>query len=234
MAVRLKISATAHKYGGEFLVAGSILLVLVLLVVKLKPEPISIFDVAVIIGALFAMFIGYFKLSEPRYNLILSKNGLVFYHRYGKVRIARDNIADIGPVRITNGDQFLELPCIGLRLKSLAPLIKRMPPRLALKLIMEQRNWLIAGVKVKWPLGNVPDDWLIEASQYQDAFETNGLLAMMTHRLEHFNELYGYHFLISYNYLDRPADEFVSLLQHWLRDPEKTLGKYSNIKQKDS
>ncbi|MEI4550374.1 DUF2982 domain-containing protein [Pseudoalteromonas spongiae] len=230
MAKRLKIAASAHKHGGEFLVAGSIVLVLVLLFVKLKPEPISIFDVAVVIGALFAMFIGYFKLSEPRYNLVLSNNGLVFYHRYGKVRISRDNIAEVGQVSIANDEQFIELSCLGLRLKSIAPLIKRMPPRLALKLIMEQRNWLIAGIKVKWPLGNVPDDWLIEANQYQDKFESNGLLAMMSHRLEHFNELYGYHFLISYNYFDRPADEFVNLLQHWLRDPEKTIEKYSNIK----
>lgn len=232
MTKRIKVSAKAHKYGGEFLVAGAIVLVAVLLVIKFKPDPITIFDFAVIIAALFSMLIGYFKLSEPRYNLVLSKNGLVFYHRYGKVRIARKNIAAVGQVQIANGDQFLELPCLGLKLKSLAPLIKRMPPRLALKLIMEQRNWLMAGIKIKWPTGNVPDDWLIEKSKYQGRFNTHGLLAMLTHRLEHFDMLFGYHMLISYNYFDRSVDEFENLLQHWLRDPEKTLEKYSNINWK--
>lgn len=229
MTKRIKISANAHKYGGEFLVAGGVVLIAVLLVVKFKPDPVSIFDFAVIVASLFAMLIGYFKLSEPRYNLVLSKNGLVFYHRYGKVRISRKNIASIGQVQISNDRQLLELPCLGLKLKSLSPLIKRMPPRLALKLIMEQRSWLMAGIKIKWPTGNVPEDWLIEESKYHDKFNTNGLLAMLTHRLEHFDTLFGYHFLISYNYFDRSAEEFENLLQHWLRDPEKTIGIYSNI-----
>jgi hypothetical protein len=230
MAERLKIAATAHKYGGEFLVVGGILFSVTLLLVKLKPEPITMFDCAVLIAAVFAMLIGYLKLSEPRYNLVLSKNGLVFNHRYGKVRIARENIAQVGQVSISEGMQQLDLPCIGIRFKDLSCLINRTPPRLAYKLIVEQRNWLIAGIKIKWPMGNVPDDWLLESHIYKGKFSTNGLLAMFAHRLEHFDTLYGYHFLISYNYIDRSPDEFSNLLQHWLRDPEKTLQKYCNIK----
>lgn len=226
---KLKISANAHQRGAELLVAGGVLFLLVLIVVKFKPEAVTLFDIAIIAGALFAMLLGYLKLSEPRYNMMLSENGFIFCHRYGKVRFSRSNIAEVGQVSIVGEDQALDLPCIGIKFKDLQPVIQRMPARLALKLLMEQRNWLIAGIKIKWPLGNVPDDWLMEPNQYQSQFKTNGLLAMLTHRLEHFEQLYGYHFLISYNYLDRSSDAFLNLLQHWLRDPEKTLEKCCNI-----
>ena len=229
MQQKLKISAKAHKYGGEFLVAGGIIFIATLLIVKLKPEPVTLFDLAVLIAALFAMLLGYLKLSEPRYNLVLSKNAITFIHRYGKVRIARKNIVSIGQVSIADNGQSLDLPCLGLKLKTLPALISRVPPRLAYKLIVEQRNWLMAGIKIKWPMGNVPDDWLIEPHEYRVKFATNGLLAMLSHRLEHFEQLYGFHFLISYNYFDRSEDEFNNLLQHWLRDPEQTIEKYCNI-----
>ncbi len=233
--IKLKIKPIARKYGLDFLLAGGIALVVVSLFLKVKAGPITLLDIVIIGICFMLLLLGWLKLQEPEYSLLISIRGLIYHHRYGHLKLVREVIDEIGPATMTRENVINELPYVGIRVKAVEHIMDSMPVRLMLKLMMEQRPLLVEGIKSRWPTGGVPDGWLVEDTLYSKSnnCQYKGVMAMFAHRLEHNFELFGYHILIPHNALDRPPEQFINFLQHWLRQPQQTLEKCCNIKDSE-
>lgn len=229
--LKLNIRPSNTRFGAHLLILGGLCLVIVLMLLKLKAEALFLPDIVLVVACFLAMLLGYLKLSEPQYSLTITPNCLRYHHKFGQLVLWRNQIKGVGQVVIRQ--QMLERPAafIGIKLKSPDTVLKRMPVRLMLKLIIEQRPVLMEAIKGRWSLGNVPDDWLIEPNQYitHDKLPIRGVKAMFAHRMAHNDALMNYHILIPFSCLDRNEEEFINLLQHWLMQPEQTLKKCCNI-----
>lgn len=233
MTRAILIAPKSNAGGVAFLTIGACAFVVTLIIIKFKPGALLLFDFAVLLAFLLCALLGLLKLIQPPVAMRITAKSITFYHRVGFLRIAHANIAQIGSVHIEANGQHIELACFGIKVKSLDEVLKRLPPRLAQRLMMEQRHFLLAGIKARFPDGSVPDGWLFEDSQYLSNTNNRwrGLLGMFGNRAEHNMALFGYHLLFPYSLLDRSESEFVNLLQHWLLQPQQIIEKCSTINE---
>jgi hypothetical protein len=231
MKQAILIAPKSNAGGVAFLTIGAVAFVVTLAIIKFKPGNVLLFDFVVLVAFLLCALLGVLKLMQPRVAMRITARSITFYHRVGFLRIAHANIAQVGNVYIEANGQHIELACFGIRVKSFDEVLKRMPPRLAQRLMMEQRHFLLAGIKARFPDGRVPDGWLFEDTQFvsNNHNRWRGLLGMFGNRAEHNLALFGYHLLFPYSLLDRSESEFVNLLQHWLLQPQQTIEKCSTI-----
>ena len=82
---------------------------------------------------------GLLKRFEPPYSLLLNPQGMNYCHRYGYWHLDWQQIQNINQMKETSGLICLELPYIGIRLHDLDSFVNQISPRLANRLIHEQR-----------------------------------------------------------------------------------------------
>ena len=168
------------------------------------------------LGAISAV-LGISKLIEPEVSVELNQEGLLYHHRRGSLFIAWNNVQRFDIPKGVDGIDMIELPFIGIKLKQINPVLDVIPGRLATGLLTEQRPLLMSAVTL--------DENLEELESYMNSEFTplvvneeryRGVLAMFGHRCEMLSKNLGYHIYIPFDCLDRPSDEFISLLRSYL------------------
>ncbi len=220
-----QIRATTSRYGMETLLLSSLLLVCVMTFNALTDGDISLVEIFLLSTALAGMVLGYFKLKQPFYSLSMSAESLSYHHPYGGWQLPLANFKKAGIPFVINGYDEIPLSVVGIQLYDVDAFLSSLSPRMAAKLLVEQRHWHLAGVKAHCKNGNCPDEWLIECDSFvSDAgIRYTGLLAMFANRMIVMRKLLGYELIIPATALDRDSDEFVYFLMRWQRDPEATV-----------
>lgn len=168
--------------------------------------------ILIILVSLVIIFIGIVKLSEPKFSFKLTPAALSYYHRYGQWRLEWQYISYISQLTETYGIDQKSLPYIGIRLTSLTPIVNSISPRLASRLIHEQRPLLAFCIRYQ----------LLTSEQCTINFEPyiaennrvlKGTVAAFLHHTEILKSALGYHLYLPQTALDREINDFSVLLK---------------------
>lgn len=161
-------------------------------------------------GAIAVVFFGFGLLRIPamarrRLTLALTPDGLEQVHHEGVATIPWADVAAIGVTSAGRGPDM-----VGILLTSYDRYLERMPPELAAQMtrftsVMKPIAGENAGV-VRGPVRDMVTD-LVRA---------RGLAGVLAWQRERF----GFDILLSWNELDRPARDFVTLLHQYAGRPE--------------
>lgn len=220
-----KIRATADRHGAEFMLVGGIGLVVIMLFVNLRGTGITILEIFLASAMLAAIFIGFLKSQQPYYSLYLTKHTVRYVHKYGYWCIGHENLHSCGIPKAHQGLETLELNAVGIKLNSIDEFLTDLTPRLAGKLLIEQRHIFLQAVKMHCENGNCPSEWLIEETTYRSkaGVEYTGLMAMFANRMDNLRTVTGYDLLVPAAALDRDIWRFSALLNRWKLNPEKVV-----------
>ena len=173
---------------------------------------------------------GLVKKLQPPFSLIISKSGISYHHSSGKWCIGWQDIQYIGRVTSTIGIDRKELPYIGIRLSSMAQLPHQVSPRLANKLIHEQKALLIWAIQE----GMITvEESIINFSPYKLASKDKqirkikGPHGLFLHQVDVLMKSFGYHLYIPSVALDRDINDFNQLLKACQQYIKHTANKSS-------
>lgn len=213
MTPTLLIKPLARHHALFLSLLGSIILFLSLLLSNFFWHQARLPLMLMILIAIVIIFIGILKLSEPQHSFIITPQKLHFAHRYGFWYINWNAISYINQIAETHGIEQHHLPYIGIRLKNLTEIACNISPRLASRLLHEQRPLLAFCLRCQ----------LISAEQsgidFTAFFDNNGNtitgpIAAFLHHSELLKNALGYHLYIPETALDRDIIDFVTLLKN--------------------
>ncbi|WP_105166848.1 DUF2982 domain-containing protein [Pseudoalteromonas sp. T1lg23B] len=221
-----KLRATANRHGMEFMLVGAICLAVIMTFVALRSTPISIVEILLSSMAVMAILLGFLKSQQPFYSLLIDNKEICYIHRFGNMHIEVDNFHSAGIPSVTQGLEILELNAVGIKLNNIDTFLHDLSPRLAGKLLIEQRYIFLQAVKIYCKNGNCPPEWLVEPSDYRSASGNvyTGLIAMFANRMHNLKALTGYDLLLPANVLDRDIWHFSTLLNRWKLNPDEVVG----------
>ncbi|HBY85150.1 MAG TPA: DUF2982 domain-containing protein [Colwellia sp.] len=159
---------------------------------------------------------GLAKYLEPKYSLCLNPIGIKYQHRYGHWKIEWQQIQRISLINETSGLATIQLPYIGIRLINLSTLADKISPRLANRLIHEQKPLVAFAMSQKLlPL----DQSLINFEPFvlSSGEMLTGPLAAFLHHCTLLNQALGYHLFLPETAIDRDLNEFCTLLTQCMR-----------------
>ncbi|MBB1371057.1 MULTISPECIES: DUF2982 domain-containing protein [unclassified Pseudoalteromonas] len=224
-AMQIKYRAQGAKHGIEVLIVGAIGLLFIMLFNLLRPGEISILEIFLVSLCIAAITIGFFKTQEPFYSLVLTTEQLTYQHKYGVWHLAHSNFKSSGIPKIAVGLEHLELNVVGIKVNDMDEFLTGLAPRIAGKLLIEQRHLFMQLIQKNCKNGDCPSEWLVEDTQYRskNGISYNGLIAMFGNRAKHLQLLTGYELLLPASVLDRNIWEFSANLNAWQRDPLKFI-----------
>ncbi|CAM4388333.1 DUF2982 domain-containing protein [Pseudoalteromonas ostreae] len=217
----LKLRAQGARNGIEILTVGAVGLIFTMLFNLLRPGEISIFEIFLVSLCVVAIFIGFLKTQEPFYSLVITEQELTYQHKYGYWCIKHANIHHSGIPKVEQQLEQLELNAVGIKLNDTDEFLLQLAPRIAGKLLIEQRHLFIQVVQKHCKNGNCPSEWLIEDNYYTsvNGRSFNGLIAMFANRMRHLRQLTGYDLLLPASVLDRSIWDFSHSLNAWRNNP---------------
>jgi hypothetical protein len=163
------------------------------------------------LSAIVIFITGLAKYLEPKFSLSLSPQGLKYQHRYGYWQIDWQQIHRIALINETLGLEQIQLPYVGIHLLQLPSLYKQISPRLANRLIHEQKPLLAFAIKQE----------TLTFEQCQLNFKPfmlptgevlKGPLAAFFHHCTLLDKAFGCHLFIPETAIDRELIEFHRLL----------------------
>lgn len=165
----------------------------------------------VLFASCIVFLTGFLKYSEPNISYKLSRKRLYFYHRNGHWDIAWNTIIKIGNVSSRSGLDHVQLPYIGIKLENIEFIAQNISPRLANKLIHEQRELLILAARNN---EIILDSGLISFEPFTlNKKIYKGPIAAWLFRTEQLVSIYGYHLFIPDTTFDRELDDFLNFLK---------------------
>ncbi|MGF1723891.1 DUF2982 domain-containing protein [Photobacterium nomapromontoriensis] len=213
------IKPAIAPYFSHYYIGGLVGITIALLLGLLFPV-ISIPAVAtMLIGACMMLLVGYRYHHGPELTFTLTFMHIQFHCQHGGWVARWKNIDKIGQAEIGVDGWYQPIPWVGIRLKEYEEFIEAICPRVASKLLIEQRVLLIMAHKSQRAEFNQQ----IENILFDDKpFVTTsgrrlkGLQAMLANRMRYNRQFLGYDFFISEDLMDRPAADFAGLTRHYL------------------
>ncbi|MBB1385113.1 DUF2982 domain-containing protein [Pseudoalteromonas sp. SG45-5] len=221
----IKYRAQGTRNGIEILIVGAVGLAFIMAFNLLRPGEISILEIFLVSVCLVAIFVGFLKTQEPFYSLVLDEATLVYNHKYGSWRLPHANFHHSGIPKVKDSFEYIELNAVGVKVNDIDEFLADIAPRIAGKLLIEQRYLFMQAVQKHCKNGNCPSEWLIEDTQYksQKGICYNGLIAMFANRAKFLQLLTGYDLLLPASVLDRDVWDFSANLNKWKHQPSQFI-----------
>jgi hypothetical protein len=208
----IAIKAAARKNAQFLTVLGAAGLLICMLAANFWWDSARLVLVLLILVSFLVMLVGVFKHFEPQDSFILSPSALQHFHRHGNWLVNWDNIMLIAQPKVTVGIESKELNYIGIKLRDLSLLSGAISPRLANRLLHEQRDLHVLRCK---QTGVSVFEGILNDNPYKTTAgkKVTGPVAAWLHRTEQLREALGYDLYIPLNASDRSPDEFIALLK---------------------
>ena len=174
-----------------------------------------------VLVSLVCIFIGVNKCLEPQHSFCLTPSTFTYQHKYGSWQLTWDKIANIKPICENAWLERINLPYVGIKLHTIDSIIDNISPRLASRLIHEQRP--LIHFAIQHQLISFEES-IINFSPYkiQNNKHDSGLLkgpkAAFMHQVTLLHKAYGYHLFLPQTACDRAPSEFSELLNDCLRN----------------
>lgn len=212
----IQIRAVSKRNGLTTAVVGLVGLMLSSSIMAAVPDELRLGAIFLISASLVTVLIGWLKIREPAFSLTLTKQAIVYQHRFGRWTVDWNNIQRIDVPVIHVALQRTPLDLVGIKLKRYPPLLHSISPRLANNLLLEQRPLLLQN-KPEVMEENVSNYGanLLEDDRFKDhdGQQFTGIQAMFANRMTKLRERLGYDLYLQASELDRPVNEFVTLLR---------------------
>ena len=171
----------------------------------------------ILLASFIVLLVGILKYLEPPISYLITPDGIIYHHRSGHWQLSWRDVVRIGDIRATVLAEYQHLPYLGIRINSLEKIAQSISPRLANKLLHEQKELLLLGVR------NQEINLQSSAINFEP-FTLNGVIykgpvAAWLYRTELLQKAYGYHLFLPESSFDRDLIEFLSLLkdcQHYV------------------
>lgn len=172
---------------------------------------------------LVVLFTGILKRSEPDVSFEISPQYLQYNHRQGKWRLTWQQIHNINTIREVVGLATIDLTYIGIRLKNIEDLAAQISPRLANRLIHEQRP-LMSFALVNQLLTLEDTQLNFDPYVLSSGNIVKGPIAAFLHHCQILQKSIGYHLYIPESSTDRELGDFCQLLKQCKRYSENYSG----------
>ena len=161
-------------------------------------------------------FTGILKRSEPSVSIALTPQRIQYYHRHGHWTLAWQQIQSINTIKETVGLSTIVLPYVGIKLKSLDILAEQISPRLANRLIHEQRPLIRFAVMQNLLL---LEEVQLNFTPYslESGKKIKGPLAAFLYHCQVLQKGLGYHLYLPETSTDRELEDFCQLLKQCQR-----------------
>ncbi|TPH13589.1 DUF2982 domain-containing protein [Litorilituus lipolyticus] len=207
----LEIKAHTNKHA-RFLVALGLFLILINCAISMVWwNELRLVLMFVYLVALVVVITGVAKLSEPKFSLTITPQNITYHHRYGQWQLNWSQIKRLGLVKETYGVSQIELPYLGVKLNDISELVTQISPRLANRLIHEQKPLIAFAIKCQ----------LMPFEQGVISFEPvhlgngqllKGPVAAFIHHCRALDRALGFHLFIPHSSMDRELTDFHQLL----------------------
>ncbi|WP_428637075.1 DUF2982 domain-containing protein [Shewanella sp.] len=209
------IRAMTKRNARTFTLVGIIALACALVMFIVSKALMGPGMVCFIFGMIFTV-LGAAKWLQPDVSIELRPRGLVYHHHRGTIYMEWQNIQRVDIPRSIQSFDSHDLPYIGVRLKSLWPLIDDIPPRLATGLLSEQRPLLMSSLTLDGELADLERYLNSEFTPFTlEGEQLKGVQAMFARRCEQLNTQLGYHVYLPVDCLDREPREFIALVREY-------------------
>lgn len=174
--------------GGVLLLSSVLVFIVLILLLAISPELTSMQGWALLfLLLLLAIFVGYSKMTEPYYAVELNPQGVCYHHRRGSWLLPWQAFSSAS---VPSLHQVGDLNFVSFKVTNYPDFLAHLPLRLAVKLLMEQRQLLIAALRHNCPTGTCPSEMILESADfYIGGLRYHGVLAMFAHRMRHFSTL---------------------------------------------
>ncbi|MGY3901713.1 DUF2982 domain-containing protein [Aeromonas lusitana] len=223
----LHVIPMVRRNGLTMILLGMVMTIAMIFILFFLREQLLIPAISLLLAGLMTAFVGVLKLHEPHFSLSLCQDCLQYHHKYGGWILKWRNIQRIDQPRIHLGWDLVALPYIGLKIKDYDDFLTLITPRLAVRLLTEQRAVLLQAMQSEQPncLGGscgsgLLGEGLLEESHFRSPSgqRYEGVIAMLGNRMTRLRDLLGYDLLVPDNSLDRPPTDFVHLLNQYRRE----------------
>lgn len=176
---------------------------------------IRILMVTMSLGCILLLTTTFFNPSSMSFTVTFMH--CQFHSHYGGWSTTWHNIQHIGNVTLASGEWHHPLPWIGIRLKNYDDFIRTICPRVASRLLLEQRVLLVMVLKHSVHPNHQLEDILFDDDPFitSNGEQFHGLQAMIANRMRYNRELLGFDFFIADDVLDRPVNDFIGLLRRY-------------------
>ncbi|MEW6982842.1 DUF2982 domain-containing protein [Colwelliaceae bacterium 6471] len=208
----IAISPSANRHGLFLTLLGIFLFICFLLISSWYFQQARLVLIFCFLMCLVITVIGLLKQYEPRVSFLITPEHIVHQHKYGQWSIVWPQIKRIGVINETVGLSSRTLPYVGISLNDIKSIADNISPRLASRLIHEQRVLLVYCVGQR--LLSVEQSVInFSPFKHSDGTITKGPIAAFLHQSHLLNQVLGYHLYVNASSLDRPLEEFSALLQ---------------------
>jgi energy-coupling factor transporter transmembrane protein EcfT len=207
----INIKAQANHHARFLILTGWVLLLITLLVSQYYWQTFKLVLMFITLVSLVIIITGLTKYLQPQFSYHITPQKLEYQHIYGKWHLGWQQIQAIKPIREVHGLSTIDLPYIGIRLVNLDILAQQISPRLANRLIHEQKPLLMfAFVQQSLSLEQVQ----INFTPYllQSGLQVSGPIGVFLHHCRNLQSALGYHLYLPETSMDRELDDFYQLL----------------------
>lgn len=217
--MKVVIRAKTSRHGVQWLLTAGVIGCVLVLLLALQSQPVNHWQWWLLLMVGYFAWLGWIKLRQPYFNLLLDGHGFHYFHRFGSWFCPASNINRIDIAQLTTVNGPLALPYIAITLKSLGAFLPGLSPRLAARMLTEQRELVVAAIRQQ----QVEEQAGVEAMFCQEPWSVGtqtftGLQAMFAHRAQLLHASFGAHLFIPVADLDRSAEDFVGIAAKWLAE----------------
>lgn len=195
------------KGGIALLLSSAVVLLVLMLLLAVEPE-LTTSQGWVVLFLLVGVgcFLGYAKATEPYYSVELCPQGIKYHHRRGSWLLPWQACLYASVAQLSGKG---EMAYVGFKVTDYDAFLQQLPPRLAVKLLMEQRHLLLAALSSECPDGTCPSTMLAQHTEFRTAkAHYQGVQAMFAGRMQHLSVLIGAELFIPTTALAVDANEF--------------------------
>ncbi|CAG20729.1 DUF2982 domain-containing protein [Photobacterium profundum] len=214
------IKPPVPKSGAYLMIFSLVALMLLGVGVFLFPQANGAAIAIILIICITALIIAIRQSTDTDLSFTLTFMHLQYHSPTGGWVTRWQNISEIGPATISKEGWHQTLPWAGVKIKDYDEFLNTICPRIASKILIEQRGLLILAYKQLTSPPHEIEDMLFDDTHYitSSGKSMKGLLAMLANRMRYNRELLGYDFFISEDELDRPINDFIGLTRRYIAD----------------
>ncbi|PKF57929.1 hypothetical protein CW748_05255 [Alteromonadales bacterium alter-6D02] len=164
---------------------------------------------------LVLLTVGVAKHWEPRHSLAVSQKKLRYFHRYGQWSIEWHNIQRIFIPTFRHDLEQQELPYIAIKLKDMERIASSISPRLASRLVHEQRSLMVFAVQQQ---EITPEQAVLNLTPYKmtQGYEITGPIAAWLHQMKALDQAYGAHLFLPQSAFSQQCEDVMLALKSHL------------------
>lgn len=209
----LDIHCQTAKGGAALLLSSVSMIIAILLAWLIAPDLTSQTGwILLWLLGIYACWLAWVKLSEPFHVLQLTAQGVTFFHRRGSWQLDWQNVE---LVTLATSGQGQEFAYVGFRIRHYQPFIQRLPLRLAVHLLTEQRHLLLQAAS-GCQQGQCAADYLLMVGpcEHQNV-NYKGVQAMFVERMRNLRQWLAADVFIANSSLPCSAIEFCQQLNRY-------------------